>query len=388
VESETGMPLTLREMNLRVFRGDPNPHVLFQPRFEPWYAYQQKFGTMPESYRRMGLLGVFDEVGCSMRYVHYDTGMPDPVHTTFDEHVVIHRKDGERERMHVIETPYGDLVQQDKLTQDDEWRQVTFPVKGPESLRALRWLCGHMTRTFSPDDFEQGSRFIGERGEPQFWLPKSPYQALAQSWMKLQDLIYALADCPEEVEATMQAIDATYDRLWDEVLAYGDHRASGVRIVNFGENIHDHLLSPRYFERYLIPWYEKRSGQLRRAGIFTHNHIDGYFHSLLKYLKYLPFDGIEALTPQPQGDVPLEVIKEHIGDKVLLDGIPAVLFMNTYSADDLMQMVEKIVALFSPRLVLGVSDEVPQGAEAVEAMRRLQMVSQWCREHRPNAITA
>jgi hypothetical protein len=155
--------------------------------------------------------------------------------------------------------------------------------------------------------------------------------------------------------------------------------ASGrVRIVNFGENIHDHLLSPRYFERYLIPWYEKRAGQLRRAGIYSHMHLDGYFHTLLKYLKHLPFDGIEALTPAPQGDVSVEEMREHMGDKILVDGIPAVFFMAPYSRDDLMACTEQIVKLFHPRLVLGVSDEVPEGAEPAEALERIRMVAEYC----------
>ena len=127
-----------------------------------------------------------------------------------------------------------------------------------------------------------------------------------------------------------------------------------------------------------MPFYEKRSNQLRRAGIFTHVHLDGYFHSWLKYLKDFPFDGLEALTPEPQGDVTLEEIKEYIGDKILLDGIPAVLFMETYSREELMRTVEKVVELFHPNLVLGVSDEVPEGV-GEEAMTRLEMISRWCR---------
>jgi hypothetical protein len=217
---------------------------------------------------------------------------------------------------------------------------------------------------------------MGNRGEAQFWLPKSPYQALAQQWMKFEHFIYALADAPREIEESMLAIDRTYDRLYEEIIA-----SDRVRILNFGENLHVQLLSPRYFERYFLPFYEQRVGQLRTAGIFTHVHIDGYFHPLLPYLKDLPFDGLEALTPLPQGDVTLEEIKAHIGDKVLLDGIPSVFFLPTFSREDLMTTVEKIVTLFSPRLVLGVSDEVPQGAEPEEATERLRLVSEWCREH-------
>ncbi len=119
-------------------------------------------------------------------------------------------------------------------------------------------------------------------------------------------------------------------------------------------------------------------GNCRQAGIFTYMHLDGYFHSILKYLKHMPFDGIEALTPAPQGDATLEEIKEHIGDKILLDGIPAVYFMAPYTRDDLMQCVEKCVKLFHPRLVLGVSDEVPEGAPSVEALARIKMVAEYC----------
>ena len=189
-------------------------------------------------------------------------------------------------------------------------------------------------------------------------------------------MIYALADYPDEVRETMQAIDESYDPLYEEIVSSGR-----VQIVNFGENIHDQLLSPKYFERYLIPFYEKRSNQLRETGVYTHIHLDGYFHSLLKYLKYLPFDGLEALTPLPQGDVSLEEIAEHIGDKVLLDGIPAVLFLPTFSREELIKTVEQVVALFYPRLILGVSDEVPEGA-GEEAMERVRIVSEWCKSTR------
>jgi hypothetical protein len=367
--------MTLRQMNLNVFAGRRIPHVLFQPRLEPWYDWHKTFDSLPARYRDLSLLDVVDDLQVSMRYVHYYTGMPDPVVRRFLPKVKVHEAFTGRQGTVTYETPYGQLVEGHKRTPDETWRVVEFAVKGPDDLKKLRWLFRQMTYSFSEESFRRGSEFVGPRGEPQFWVPKSPYQALAQQWMTLESFIYALADFPGEVEETMRAIDESYDPLYDEIVASGQ-----VKIVNFGENIHEQLLSPRYFERYLIPFYEKRCHQFREAGIYTHVHIDGYFRSLLPYLKDLPFDGYEALTPLPQGDVTLEEIKEHIGDKVLLDGIPAVLFLPTYPRQAVMETVEQIVSLFYPRLVLGVSDEVPQGAEE-EAVERVRMVSQWCRSH-------
>ncbi|MBC7237751.1 MAG: hypothetical protein H5T69_18065, partial [Chloroflexi bacterium] len=324
----------------------------------------------------------YDALGCSMRYIHYYTGSPDPVVRRFDDSVEFCEEldEARGQGLYVYDTPHGQLVQRLVLTVDRTWRTVGFPVKTPADLRALTWLYRHTTYHFDADYFRQGSELMGERGEPQFWVPKSPYQALAQRWMKLPDLIYALADAPDTVHEAMRAIDDSYDPLYQEIVDSGL-----VHIVNLGENIHDQLLSPRYWEQYLLPFYEKRCGQLRAAGIYSHNHIDGYFRSLLPYLAEAPFDGIEALTPAPQGDVELEEIAEAIGDKVLLDGIPAVLFMPQYSLEELMAFVERVVALFAPRLVLGISDELPEGTDE-SVLERVAMISAWCREH-PNRGT-
>jgi hypothetical protein len=368
--------MTKKEMNLRIFKGEEIPHPFFQPRLEPWYAWHKQFNKLPPRYKDKSLLELYDELDISMRYVHYYTGMPDPVEVKYSEKVKINYEIGENEAWEIIETPYCQLIRKMKINPDGIWHTVKFPVENSlDELRGLKWLYQNTTYHFSKEKFQQGSDFIGDRGEPQFWVPKSPYQALAQIWMKLDRFIYALNDHREEVEDLMKVIDDSYDQLYEEIIGSGM-----VRIINFGENIHDHLFSPAYFEKYLIPFYEKRSGQLRKARIFTHIHIDGYFKSLLKYLKYLPFDGYEALTPLPQGDVSLEEIKEHIGDKVLLDGLPAVFFSPEIypSREPLEEFTEKIIKMFHPRLVLGVSDEVPEGG-GEEALERVRWVANYCK---------
>jgi hypothetical protein len=365
--------MTFRQMNRAIFAGEPVPHVFFQPRIEPWYAWHNTFHQMPPAYADMDIQTFFDDLDVSMRYVHYYTGMPSPIVDHYTPAVKIREQFEGDVGWRTFETPYGDLTEKLHMTPDEVWRTVEFAVKAPGDLKALRWLYENRVYEFSSENFAQGAAFVGDRGEPQFWVPRSPYQALALDWMRYETFIYALTDSPDELVATFEVINRSYDELYRQLCA-----AENLHIVNYGENVHAHLLPPSLFERYVLPWYEERSGQLRAAGKFTHVHIDGACKPLLPYIKDMPFDGIEALTPQPQGDVTVEEIAEAMGDKILLDGIPAVLFLDMYPREELMACVEQLVDLLHPRLVLGASDEVPEGANA-EAMDRVRMIAQWAR---------
>ena len=376
--------MTQREVNLHVFQRVETPHILFQPLIEPWYDWHRHFGTLPERYRDMSLIGLYDDLGISMRYVHYYTGMPDPIVTTYAPEVRYRIEPaGPDRRREVFSTPYGELVTIHHLTVDNVWRAAKLAVTDVDGLRALAWLYDHTEFHFSPDNFAQGDSYIGHRGLPQFWVPKSPYQALCQIWMSLEDFVFALIEHPGLVEDVMARINDSYDPLYQELTAFahgGHPSAASLRALNFGENVHAALLSPRYFEKYLIPFWMQRSSQLRDAGIFTYMHLDGHFKMLLPYLNDLPFDGLEALTPLPQGDVTLEEIRDHLGDKILLDGIPALLFMDDYSLDQLAECTEKVIEYFAPRLILGISDEIPQGV-GEQGMDKVRWVAEYCRSH-------
>jgi len=361
--------MTRREMNLRVLERKKVPGVLFQPRIEGWYQYNKTRGTLPSKYQEMDLLELFDDLDASIRYFNSSclTGLPWAVGVKYSKKVKIKEKIKGEKKFLIYTTARGELIGEWKRSSDGAWRILKFLVKTPEDIEKAIWLYENTSYIFIPENFERGGEFVGERGEPQFFLPRSGYQHLALQLMGIENLIYALADFPEKVERLMQAIDSSYDPLYKDIISYGK-----VKIINFGENIDANIVSPRYFEKYCIPFYEKRSRQLQKAGLYTHIHIDGTFKPLLKYLKDLPFDGLEALTPLPQGDVTIEEMKEAIGDKILLDGIPAILFLPGYPMEELEECVEKLMMLFYPRLILGASDELPPPAD----IERVRIVSE------------
>ena len=95
---------------------------------------------------------------------------------------------------------------------------------------------------------------------------------------------------------------------------------------------------------------------------------------MLPYLRETRLDGVEALTPEPMGDLTLEMIKHAVGDRIVcLDLIRAIDFLAGFPVAELLEFVRQAIDLFAPRLVLGISDEISQVGEIekVEAVSAL-----------------
>jgi hypothetical protein len=135
------------------------------------------------------------------------------------------------------------------------------------------------------------------------------------------------------------------------------------------------MLCPPHFERYALEYYGHISERMHRAGKFIHPHWDGYLRTLLPYMGRCGFDGIEALTPWPQGDVTIEEIREALPEAmILIDGIPATHFLPQTSYQELEEFTLKVLDLFAPNLILGISDELPPGGD-IEKVRRVSQIA-------------
>jgi len=95
---------------------------------------------------------------------------------------------------------------------------------------------------------------------------------------------------------------------------------------------------------------------------------------MLPYLRETGLHGVEALTPEPMGDMTLEEIKEAVGEEmVCLDLLPAIHFLPQYSTQEVLDFAKRVIDMFAPRLILGVSDEISQVGEIekIEAVSEL-----------------
>jgi hypothetical protein len=157
---------------------------------------------------------------------------------------------------------------------------------------------------------------------------------------------------------------------------------SPVQFMSFGDNVDCRNNPPPVYEKYLLPYFERAAKECKRSGKFTFAHFDGNLEDLLPYLSNdrYPFDGIEAPTVEPQGDVSISQLRKALGDRIiLLDGIPSTIFLPEFTETQFVDLVQNVLEAFSPNLILGVSDEYsPNGL-----FKRMKMVADLVEKFKP-----
>jgi len=341
--------MTFRQRHLTTFRREPLARVLWQPRLEHWYNVNRAQGTLPERYQGIGHLELYDDLNCSPRgYFMFNqcfkTIQQGDVETATEQR-------GEL-TITTVRTPVGEIQTVHKRTTLSHMT-VEYFVKTPADMKVQEYLLQHERVEFDWDLFREQDARLGDRGAPTIYLPRVNLQRMFINYMGFENAIYALHDFPAETEALIQAIDLSDDRFYEAA------QASPIEIIDYGDNVDANMLCVPHFEKYVLPYYQRRTTQLRAAGKRTHCHWDGALKPLLPYCRECGFDGFEALTPEPQGDVTLEQIKEALGDElILVDGIPCTHFLPQHSYEEVEQFTLKILDMFAPNIVLGISDEI------------------------------
>lgn len=363
------------ELILRTFEHKPIDRIVWQPRIMYWYfsnqvhrltleKYQSVEKFVPKEYIGKSIKEVYKDINASIRYPEETFGF-----VLFNEvkkanHQITIKRIRSKDKRHVMKTitPVGEVSQIIK-----EGRILEFPVKKIEDLKVIKYIEEQNDFVFNEFMYEKAKKEMQDFGIPTTYYFRSPYMKCVLSYLGLERTIIYLRRYKAEMEDFLHYIEDIDLDKYKRVIT-----KCPLKLLNFGENIDHHISSPPYFEKYLLEYYETRIKLLHDVNKFAFIHIDGSFKHLLPYLPSMSFDGYEALTPPPQGDVPIESIAKTIGDsgKILLDVIPATLFLRNFKESKLIDKTKKILELFSPNLILGISDELCYGDG-----RRLKTVS-------------
>ena len=361
--------MTKREVNLAIFEGTTDK-VLWQPRLEMWINHHTQRGTLPERLKGMSRFEIYDALGCSVRY-----GAGVAVRAFDGPGVKREDQETQDHTISVIRTPAGEL----RTVQRNIWedghkvnhRIEEYPVKTVQDLHVLTDLMERRQIQADAEKCREVVNAIGDRGETAAGLGSSGFTDLIKWWCGLPDTFYLLHEHPAEVERYLEACDRWDDRVLDETLKLP------YKLFELGDHANNEFTPPPILRKYMIPRWQRITDRLHAQGRYAWSHWDGNSRHILPFLRETHLDAVEALTPEPMGDMSLEMIKEAVGhgpdQMVCLDLLPVIDFLPNCPTEKLLDFTKRVIDMFAPRLILGVSDELSSVGqiEKIEAISEL-----------------
>lgn len=386
---------TFEQRQLATFKGEPVETVVWQPRFSDWYSQNNiknlkpadlepgrkiKCPDLPVEILGMEHWEIYDYLDASPRYpsecwpgMGFFHAIP-AESSDVTVSPITHDHAGNRVRK--ITTPHGVLR--------ESWRAgSSYPdervLKSRDDFKAvidyLEWSCGkfEFNQTMYEVYLEENEgRCVSVAGP---W--RTPYNKCIVELAGTMKTMILMKRYPEEFDELCQVIE----RINKEIIMPSILK-SPVEFVSFGDNVDSMNCPPPVYEKYILPVFQDLEDACKKHGKYTFAHFDGHLKDLLPYLSddLYPFDGIEAPTVLPQGDVSLKEFRDALGENVIvLDGIPSTIFLPHFTEKEFDKLVNDILEAFSPRLILGVSDEFPPNG----MFARLQKVASLVSSHKP-----
>ena len=262
-------------------------------------------------------------------------------------------------RTTIIKTPIGEARQTQKyMPQAYTWAITEHFVKGIHDLQVMLYAYEHREIHPAYQQYMEVDRLWGPAGYAVGLAPitGSPLQMMLTRWAGVSATLDLYMDHQEELEtiwAAMQDADTPiFDILCD----------SPCELIEFPENLSSEITGKRFFEEYNAPYYRRRIDALHKAGKKVSIHNDGTLRGTFDLLGKCGFDAVEAVTPAPCGDIPLNRLRAEAGPGIVLwGGLPGALFSPCYTEEQFEAHLQEAIDVFRAdgRCVLGVADQVP-----------------------------
>ncbi|HID31457.1 MAG TPA: hypothetical protein EYP19_15855 [Desulfobacterales bacterium] len=364
----------LRDSFLQLLNGERSERIVWTADIHYWISGQEFAGRTPPDWKREeGYLRLCRTLKI-MPYYWYDKfwlGEPEydkTVHVATEKHGYTTKR--------IWSTPVGELCEELAFMQEScSTAHTRYAVSTREDLDVLRYLIEHRSlRPTGMDDYPE--RLVLWRqfdGIPAIGMPRSPLSAFFYEWAGVEHGVFLLMDFPEVVQEVFWLLEEQEEPVLDAVCALAPP------VVHFADNLSSDNMAGLY-DTYMASGHKKRIERFHDVGTKCAVHLDGVVRGLLPKLASVGFDAIEALTPQPGGDLPVEKMREAAqNDSVVLwGGVPGVLFAPPYTWEDMEKHVYEVLEAWSgTRFILGVADQIPPDGNIQFCPRISDLVENW-----------
>ncbi|HDY86720.1 MAG TPA: hypothetical protein ENH82_01230, partial [bacterium] len=273
-------------------------------------------------------------------------------------------------------TPAGEIYEELTFLEEScSTAHTKYAVSSREDLDVFRYLLEHRClRPVCIDDYPERLKLWKQyNGIPSIALPRSPLSAFFYEWAGVQNAVFLITDFPEEVQEIFSIMKEQEEPVLDAVCELAPP------IIHFADNLSSDNFTG-FYDDYMAEGHKKRIKRFHGAGIKCAVHLDGVVQGLLPKLASVGFDAIEALTPKPGGDMPVESMRAAAqNDSVILwGGVPGILFAPPYRWNDMEKHIYKVLESWSgTRFILGVADQVPPDGNIQFCSKISELIETW-----------
>ena len=311
--------------------------------------YHKNPGTMPAPYRDFTL---------SDFYRKFDWGFPVHICDWFDIEYSggVERRTERvgRERIVTLETPKGEVRHVDWLAADGTWAPHEHYVKEMKDLEVMRIVVENTHFIPRYDRVKAIMSEMGEQGMGDIVIFRSPFGKLVHQYMGFEQVIYALFDDASNIIDFMKLQEKK-----DMELVHLAAKAPE-RLIIISDHADENLISPKQYEDYCIPFYQKACAILHEAGKFVSTHLDGNFKGFFPILHKTGFDLLDGCTPGPMFNYELEDLARAMPEAMkAFCGVPSSLFCQKLPMEKILAFGDRIRRAFKGRGILNVGDILP-----------------------------
>ena len=276
------------------------------------------------------------------------------------------------------QTPLGSLTEESRFQSESFSQAITrYPVQDREGLQILlHMLENSQSSPTNLESYPVRSKNWGEYGGlPSLAMPRSPLPALFTEWTGVERGVYFLLDEPVLVSAILDRLEQLEAPVLEAVCRLAPP------LVHFADNLTSEVYTPSCTELMEVR-YSHRLQRLHAHGIRCAVHLDGTLKGLLPRLASVGIDAIEAITPQPVGDISLEEVRRLVEDAtppgsrvILWGGLPGAMFAPPFTWQDMQCQVQRVIdAWQGAPFILGTADQVPPNGDINFVRRISEMV--------------
>jgi len=308
--------MTGRQRILAAFRGEPCDRVPFCPNIYYWFYSRRAKGTLPDELKAAchpfdalhalgaDILARWDtQAATSSVYTGGECEDAWTGESPFSEAVVTAFNTYPRsksERHSRIRTPYGELTQTWKLSEEAAADFISeYWWKTWEQYPAIRHVVEHTNYAFDAASFRTWKQRAGDDGVMMVHLTQSPLKTF--HWLAGPENASLFAvDHPGEMRELAEIHEAKVLALLEEIV---DEPAAEVFISL--DNLDSAFFPPGFYRDYCASYFSRVADVIHSRGKIFVVHACGRNKVLLPLVGASRVDCLEGLTPPPMGDVPL-----------------------------------------------------------------------------------